>query len=166
MSHGVHGRVDFTDAKALVSGKQLGGLALSEDGSRLAFGMAGSIWVRDLASGNLVQLAVPGKLQPVGGSGGYVEWSPSGCRFAFAFRDNENYNQIGIAKVTGIVASGVQTNSSVTPHSTASNSSSADPGSSTGVSATSHRMAAHSRPRCRLSGSPLSTSPSTTLVGG
>ncbi len=88
------------EAKTLVSGKQMGGLSLAKDGVHLAFGMSGSIWVLGIASMRLAELEVPGKIEPVGESGNYAEWSPSGERFAFAFRDDDNYNQVGVAKVS------------------------------------------------------------------
>lgn len=90
----------FTEQSTLLKGRQIGGLSLSGDGGFLAFNKAGAIWVRDQSSGSLTELTIPGRPQQLDHGGGPVAWSPSSRRFAFAFRDDESYSQIGVARVT------------------------------------------------------------------
>ncbi len=95
----------FDTIDTLLEGKSMGGLSFSPDGSYLAFAKGGAIWLRDERTGELIEFSLPSGTGAGRGPGGRAEWSPSSHRFAFTFRDEESYHQIGVAKVT---ASGVK----------------------------------------------------------
>ena len=91
--------------ETLLEGKSTGGLSLSPDGSYLAFAKGGAVWLRDERTGRFTEFPLPSGSGSGRGPGGRAEWSPSSHRFAFTFRDEESYHQIGVARVS---ASGVK----------------------------------------------------------
>jgi dipeptidyl aminopeptidase/acylaminoacyl peptidase len=95
----------FEAIETLLEGKSTGGLSLSPDGSYLAFAKGGAIWLRDERTGRFTEFPLPSGSGSGRGPGGRAEWSPSSHRFAFTFRDEESYHQIGVARVS---ASGVK----------------------------------------------------------
>jgi len=86
------------ESKSAVSG-----LSWSPDGSLLAFARDSRVWMFSKADGRFTELSLPGKAAPAGEESGAVLWAPSSRKFAFSFRDEETYRQIGVAKPDGTV---------------------------------------------------------------
>lgn len=87
----------------LESKSPVSGLSWSPDGSLLAFARDSKVWLYRASSGQFSELDLPGKSAPAGEHAGVALWTPCSCNFAFAFRDEETYRQIGIAHRDGCV---------------------------------------------------------------
>ncbi len=85
------------------SNSTLQGLTWSPDGSLLAFGKDGKIWLFSKPDVRFTELNLPGRVIPSGDAGGIVQWSPSSRNFAFLFKDEETYQQLGVARVDGTI---------------------------------------------------------------
>ena len=79
------------------------GMTWSPDGALLAFGRDKKVWLWHLSGGYATELNLAGAAAPAAEGSGIVLWSPSSSKFAFAFRDEEAYRQIGVAKADGTV---------------------------------------------------------------
>ncbi|HHY17719.1 MAG TPA: S9 family peptidase [Firmicutes bacterium] len=79
---------------------RISGLSCSPDGSTLAFGLEGKVCLYDVNTGSIQELDLPGQVLQTDGPG-IVNWSPSGARFAFSFKDHETYWQAGVAEAKG-----------------------------------------------------------------
>jgi len=84
------------------SASNIGGLSWSPDGSNLAFSKEGKIWLFNAKTQSFREMNLPGRAVPAGGRGS-VAWNPSSERFAFSFRDEETYLQMGVADRSGKV---------------------------------------------------------------
>jgi len=81
---------------------ELTGLSWSPHGTTLAFGREGKVWLFNAKDSSLKELNLPGHV--IGTPEfGIVVWSPSGKKFAFSFKDNETYRQVGVAKPDGSI---------------------------------------------------------------
>lgn len=88
------------NVETLLEGRSMGGLSRSPDGSYLAFSKGGAVWLREERTGRFIEFPLPQGAAPGRGPEGRVEWSPSSGRFAFTFRDQEDYHQICAVRVT------------------------------------------------------------------
>ncbi len=82
---------------------KLSGLSCSPEGSTLAFGWDGKACLYDVKSGSLKQLNLQEQVVQAYGADGIVQWSPSGAKFAYSFKDAENYQQVGVCEADGKV---------------------------------------------------------------
>ncbi len=87
----------------LESKSPIGGLSWSPDGSLLAFARDRKVWLWHKSGEYASELNLPGNSAPASEGAGTVLWSSNSARFAFAFRDEETYRQIGVAKADGTV---------------------------------------------------------------
>lgn len=78
------------------------GLSWAPDGSNLAFAREGKISLFNKRTRSIKELSLPGRIVPEGRSG-CVEWDPTSEKFAFSFRDEETYLQLGVATAGGKV---------------------------------------------------------------
>lgn len=96
-------RAPFADGETrtlFTSASELTDLSSSPDGSVLAFLREGKIWLFDTESETLRESPLPSRCLSTGNPGCAL-WNPVSQKFAFAFRDEDDSRQIGIAGKEG-----------------------------------------------------------------
>lgn len=82
------------------STSKISDLSCAPDGSTLAFLREGKIWLLNTRTGSFRETSLPGSCVSLG-TPGCAAWNPSSLKFAFSFRDEETYRQIGLAGKDG-----------------------------------------------------------------
>ncbi|HHT84480.1 MAG: alpha/beta fold hydrolase [Bacillota bacterium] len=91
---------DIRSKPIFVTRRRFSGLSCSPDGSALFFVLEGRGYVYDVNLGSIRELDFRDKIVPAYG-GKIAQWSPSGKKFAFSFRDSDTYRQIGVVDLEG-----------------------------------------------------------------